>query len=160
MGSQAEISELHRSDSQILSADVESVKLGGVVYAIAPQPRKRSRVFRQKIAEKIETLGPAINAIATAIVSKSESVSATTLIDAVNFLVRNGADDLLDLVYEYSPELSEARDAIEENATDGEVASALIACFTFTFGPFVGMFLGAQKQMSVTTTNESSTTST
>lgn len=160
MGSQAEISELHRSDSQILAADVESVMLGGVVYSIAPQPRKRSRVFRQKIAEKIETLGPAINAIATAVVSQAKAVDATTLIDAVHFLIRNGADDLFDLIYEYSPELSVARDVIEENATDGEVANALIACFTFTFGPFVGMFLGAQKQMSVTKTNESLTTNT
>lgn len=160
MSKQSEIAEINRSDAQILAADAESVMLGGVAYSIAPQPRKRTRVFRQKIADKMETLGPAIEAIAMAALSEGNGVSSQTLIESVNFLIRNGADDLLDLVYEYSPELEAAKEIIEETATDGEVASALIVCFMFTFGPFVGVFQAVQQRMSVTRTSESSTSST
>lgn len=133
--------EAARSDAQILAAAPVSVMLGGVEYAITPQPRKRTRVFRQKIAEKFEAIGPSIENIATAMVSQ-------------------GGDDFLDLIYEYSPELAAGRDVIDETATDGEVVDALFACIMFAFGPFVSMYYGMKALMNVTKTNEISTNDT
>lgn len=126
-----------RSESEILSGAPIRVVLGEREFHIAPQVRKWSRRFRSALGAALTDLDLVTFATQAAVTGNVMQVDVAQILPLVLSFVREKADQLLDLIYEYSPALQEAREYIEENATDEQCVEALVACFRMAFGPFV-----------------------
>ena len=101
-----------RTEADALDKVPVKVVLGRRTFSIKPQVRKNSRGFRRAFQELTEGA------------------------DIENL---NTNDELIDLVYVYSAELAEAREYIEDNATDEQMVAAFVAITGLALGPFLGV---------------------
>lgn len=123
-----------RTTSEILGAEAITVTLGGRAFEVRPQKRKNSRRFRHQCRERLTSLQ---DVIVAGIKAASGSFDPAEIVPRIAEFIGGPLDEVIDLIYEYDPVLSDARDHIDENATDSECIDALIACFMLAFGPFV-----------------------
>lgn len=128
-----------RSAEQILNQEPVVVRLGGAEYPVPPQPRRWTRRFRKAAAERLGAIESWVGLLAGGAVG---NLAVSEAIPLLRRFVAEDADGLLDLIYEYSPELEAAREAIEDTATDEECLSAVIAIVQVVFGPFLSGLAG------------------
>lgn len=117
--------------------------LGGKEYQIAIQKKGNTAAFRKKLSEALgasDKLSKIADAMAMAADSQEHSITDLPLLDIGQFIhgfITHGANDLLDLIFEYDPALAEHRDEINANAYDEECIDLLIDIIKVVFGPFL-----------------------
>lgn len=129
------------------------VVLGGEERLIRIQRKGRTAQFRKKLRAclgEVEQLGTVLQAALAAVDDKSV-VSLTELpvkeiLEAVLGFLGEGADEILNLIYEYDPALAESREWIEENAYDAEICAALVEVVKVVYGPFLSTLLSGVNQ--------------
>lgn len=120
-----------------------TARLGGKEFSLAIQRKGKTAAFRRKLAAALgtsERLTSIVNTMAMAADSAEHSMADLPLLDIGQFIhefITHGANDLLDLIYEYDPALAEHREWIDENAFDDECIDVLIDIIKVVFGPFL-----------------------
>ena len=117
---------LTRTEEEKITQAPLLVKLGGEVYEVKPLVIRESRVWRQKLSEVMGKL-PKYTNVTT---EQPEEFA-----DAMNVMLVGMPEDIIDLVCAYCKDLP--RDAIEDNATDTEMARAFEQIVEVAF-PLVG----------------------
>ena len=116
------------------------VTLGETDYEIKPLPIRQSREWREKLN------GPF--AVLVNVLSNAESIELTDskqlgrLVSTMSSTVLGSVDMMLDLLYDYSPELKANRETIEAQAYDDEVMAAFLEVLklAYPFGKLVSGF--------------------
>ena len=130
-----------RSEAQILEAAPKVVTLGGRQYEIRPRKgRKHTRAIRAKLGDILpsaDTISEFVAGAASDDVMKMDGAAIEKLVPLIVKLIGPAFDDMLDIVYEYEPTIDADREWLEENASDVEFVTALVAIIGMTYGPFV-----------------------
>ena len=119
--------------------------LGGKIYSIAIQRKGPTAAFRARLTNALGDVSrvQAIVEAARAAVDQGATVDfgELPLMDIAAWLydfVAHGANDILDLMYEYDPALAEHREEIDAAAYDAECIAVLVEIIKVVFGPFLG----------------------
>ena len=123
-----------RTDIDVLSGESVAVQLGKKEFLIAPQPRGRAAKWAAEYLQRMER--------------------GEQLLDPKNL------EKLSDLFYSYSPEIGEAREWIEENATQGEFAKAFAVMGALSCGPLTRIPLLSMEMTAGVTINGNGTVDT
>ena len=94
--------------------DGETIVLGGVAYVVKELTLRKAREWQKKmmvVMGKVQGIGEMMK-------EKGEA-------EAAEWLFGKMQDEFVDLVFEYSPELKEKREEIEETATPREFYEAV-----------------------------------
>jgi hypothetical protein len=112
------------------------VKLAGKDYEIQPLPIKGAREFRQKftapLGELIETLQIAPKS------DLNDFQAIGGLLAAVKNVIIGSMDMVLNILFEYSPELQADRVRIEDEAYDDEAITSFVEVLKLLY-PFGGL---------------------
>jgi hypothetical protein len=109
------------------------VRLGGREYEIATQPIRKAREFRSKLTAPFVA---AIAAIETAPdIDLKDGQALGRLGIALKDVVLGSVDLVVELLFEYSPELAADRERIESTATDDEALTAFVEVIKLVY-PF------------------------
>jgi hypothetical protein len=149
-----------RTDSEILHSDAIDVRIGGRsgrVFNICPLPRSKSREFRARCAEVLNGFETVTGIVARFVeISQMpkpavEVGDVTGLMPVLVNILSVLPETAIDLIYQYSDELAENKEWIENNGTDAECLDCLLACVRLAYGPFVLSFLkNIQSMMKLT----------
>lgn len=117
-----------------------TVTLGGREFTIRPLNIKRSRAWREDLRAPFNTIMDTLDMLTGADKIELNNFGAIKeLAQPVVELVLTSIDTLLDLLFDYSPELRAERDWIEENATDEEAVTALVEVVVKLAYPFTAI---------------------
>lgn len=150
-----------RTEDDILDAQLgniesgERVCLGNKEYILMPKKRRHSRKFRKAIQPLLTDLQGIVGLIKAVkdtgdldfkSIEESEYKNIAKILVT---LIGPEFDELLDLVYLWSPEMEEDKELIEDTATDFEFITALIVIGKMVYGPlvFTGQMAGLMNSM-------------
>ena len=127
--------------------DSREVAIGGRTYFIRKKRgRKHTRMFRQTFAPIIRDLrgiGPVVQKVMAKEIIELSSSDLEAITALLQRFLGPELDSLLDMVYEWSPEINTDREYLEGNEIDGEGGedieffNALLIILGFVYGPFV-----------------------
>ena len=100
------------------------VTLGGREYMLRTPPIRRSKEWRQKLARPFGDLAKAIELAGSVELSAADIPNIGDLVKRFASTLIGSVDTMLDLLFDYSPELAQDREWIEENAYDDEALNA------------------------------------
>lgn len=133
------------------------VVLGGREFALAIQAKGRTAQFRKKLRGclgDVEELGALLRGVTAAVdpgqVVQLGELPLERIAGIVLHFLGDGANAVLDLIYEYDPALASEREWIEEHAYDSEVCTALVEVVKVVFGPFLRVLLPGVQAESLT----------
>lgn len=109
-----------RDEAEIVFQEPIKVILGGREYKIKPLVIKYSRPWRKKLAELVASANYA---------QKVNTDKPEEFKEAVQFLMAESIDTVIDLFFEYAKDLK--REEIEEIATEAELGNAFEAIMSF-----------------------------
>lgn len=138
-----------------------SVQLAGQTYTIEQLPMRPSRQWREKLRGSrlmaiFDSLDGAIAEIVRVAdnaadggfgnVNVSELVGVAGIVPVVVQGLSTSIDDIIDFLFDYSPELRKDRERIEEEAYDDELVEAFcqLLRMAFPFGALWAMVRGPQ----------------
>jgi len=131
-----EKAEKKRTEEQKIFQDSIILVLGGKKYEVKPLVIKKSRKWRASFTKTLGSLPKYMG-----ITSNEPDKFA----DAVNAMLVAAPDKVIDLIFEYAPQLN--REAIENNATDAEMARAFEQIVEVTF-PLAQSLFGVMGKLS------------
>lgn len=116
------------------------VTLGGKEYNIRALKMRQSKEWRDKVKEPFGSLVDALQAAPN--IELTSMADLSTLVDVVKDLVLGSFDLVLDLLFQYSPELAADRERIETEGYDEEAVEAFVEVLklAFPFGGFRKVF--------------------
>lgn len=127
----------NRTEDDILDQAAIGLVLGKHEYPVKPLTIRKGKEWRGKVAELLNTLsaGPLGQQAAT-----PQGFMSGLMVAFFSF-----PDRVLDLLYDYSPELRAHRAAIEDSATDEEVVVAFsrVMAVAYPFMPLLGTMTAA-----------------
>lgn len=130
-----------------------AVLLGGREFNITPQPKGRTMQFRKKLREALGDVSDLASVVQAAVAAVDDSVEVSVaslplvqIMSVVIGFLDEGAERILNLIYEYEPTVAAEREWIEENAYDTEVCAALAEVVKLVYGPFLGVLAPAIKK--------------
>ena len=129
-----------RTDVEIHSRLPEVITMGGVEYAIKPQPIRAAMVASQKLADLLSDLDDLFGVLVAAASSGEtdwQTLPLDDAFDSVVSLLSTGFPKIVEILCDYVPEIANDRDRIEETAMPEELIPALIAVIKLIYGPFV-----------------------
>lgn len=100
----------------------KKVKLGGREYTIHRLTMKANQEWRAKLDARLLQLAGALKGLGT---DESMTGDIAVILQMVSTLVLKNIDALIDLLFEFSPELAANREQIENEAYDEEAFEAL-----------------------------------
>jgi len=114
---------------------VESIviELGDKEYEISALPMKYSREWRQSFVTTLEPLLDLLPTIPDIEIDKPEEL--IKLVPALKGILTSDLDKVFELLFEYSEQLEEDREWIEENASDKQAFVAFVGVLKLT-NPF------------------------
>ena len=142
-----------RNDEQIISGQLgdpsggEGVTMGGKEYTIYPKKgRRHTRAFKKRVEPillKLTSVSGLLKDLAA-----TNSIDFKKIDDAILCSVTGLAkqflttefDDLLDVVYEWSDEINEDRETLEDTASDEEFIAVLVIISKMVYGPLLKSF--------------------
>lgn len=135
------LSVMPRTDDQILAGEGTKVELGERSYTLYPKKGlKWGREFRAKIGPLLENVQGLGAVVAKQVKPGTHDLSENeweSIVQIFTQLSGPKLDELLDMVYWWSDEVEEARDYIDDNATQPQMLDAFIVIVGFVYGPFV-----------------------
>lgn len=135
---------VQRTETDALCRTAVPVDLGGRLFLIKPQPKRQSAHFRKAVADVLGGL-KSVTVLAdlfAKVTSRAKAYDLTALpvqeaLAFVEWFLREGGDQALDLVYAYDPAIEQEHEWIEDHATDEEVIQAIAVIFDLVFRPLV-----------------------
>ena len=134
-------------------ATTVTVKLGGKDYPLVPASIKRSKAWRKHFQEKFDMLADTFKQVANREVTDIASI--TRLFDVIRDVGLNSTDHIVDLLFEYAPNLQNDRPIIEEHATDEEAVAAFMEVLKLAY-PFGGLVTLVRSGLAVAQTSKNS----
>lgn len=147
-----------RTETQILMSQGSTVTLAGKEYEIKPMPLRRSMEWRKKVSEiagevmdKIleSAQKPKTGAPKTILAATMAKASESAGLDmehifkqSIPYILGDGLDKIIELLFLYSEELKENEEDILENASAEEVVAAAMEAFQVGFPLVVTVFRG------------------
>lgn len=128
-----------------------TVELGGTEYTIKPLPMRQARLWREKFAEPIQAVLGLMKYADNEIVDDENRVNMRTvgvLLSSADLILKS-PDTLAEALFDYSPELRDAREKIEAEANDAEALAALwevVSKLAYPFGSILKMLPNGPKQ--------------
>lgn len=119
----------------------EVIALGEREYTLQELPLRKARAFRDQLRGVFSEVVSLLENGPDTQVNDGKAVAH--LIRSVSNTVLNSVDTATDLLCEYSPEVAEDREYIEENAVGSQVVDAFIAVLMLSF-PFLSSERGAR----------------
>jgi len=156
------LSAQQRTEEQILSGEGTQVIMGGREYTIHP---KKGRKWGRRFRKVVDPLVDSVSGLG-GVMQKHFGKEIATLdgkdFDSLALLFSIGAgekaDEILDLVYEWEPDIAKDKEYLEENASDEEFVAAFFIIMQMVYGPFVrALGLGVEKAGQTAGTSGSST---
>lgn len=98
------------------------VTLGGRTFDVKTLPVKKAKSWRERFSQPLNDLSAQVETIGSVEITSGAQISGFVK-TLGNMLVRS-PDLIADMLFEYSKELADARDWIEENSTDAEIMLA------------------------------------
>ena len=144
-----------RTDEQINREEPVIVTMAGQQFELSP---RRGHAVTRQIRKAIGDLLPDAADIAQVVQQFTDGGAhevdgelAGNLVKVILPLLGSGLDDLLDVIYIYSPEILADKERIEADggATEAEYLTALMSVMALIYGPFVyaaGGAIAAAKQ--------------
>jgi len=131
------------------------VALGGGKYTIKKAPYKVTKKWRKNFYEKFGGAISLLDSMDEEFDLNMQSISSLAPIakQIVNLAVL-GIDDAVELLFEYSVELSQKREEIEETANDDELLNAFWQVVQICF-PFGDLMKSASRGMAQITNSQS-----
>ena len=126
-----------RDATDIVLEKPEIVKLAGKEYELKPQKVSANLEWRKKCGEICKEVVGGLDGIDL----KSGGNEISIIKDFVPFLIGEGFDIAVDMMFAYSPELKTDEAKIRAEATDEEIIDAAITCFRLGF-PFLKAMVG------------------
>ena len=122
-----------------------TVTLGGKAYTVAALPIRQSKVWRDKLAQPFTQITHALEGAGTVEINQFGDIAG--LVRSLSGTLLGAIDTVLELMFDYSPELAADRDAIEENAYDEEALDAFAAILglVYPFGRLLAVVSGRQE---------------
>ena len=112
------------------------VTLGGREYVLKPLPLRPAREWRAQFSRLAEMVISAMRHATTAQLSSPDDLASLAAEVAPKLL--GLVDELIEMMFAYSPELRAERDWLEENATEEEAMAVVIRITAIAF-PFGGV---------------------
>lgn len=118
------------------------IVLGGRDFTVSALPIAQSKAWRESLAMPFGELANALTAANTVEVNQFADIAS--LVRQMSGVLLGSVDLMLDLMFLYSPALSEQRDWIEQNAFDEEAlyAFAEVLKLAFPFGVLLEVVTG------------------
>lgn len=119
-----------------------NVNLAGREYEIQKKQIRAHREYRDKLDEPFAEVAAALKGAAA--IDLSNGVDTAMLLSVISGTLIHSVDILLDLLFEYSPELTADREHIEENAYDEEALAVFseVLKLVYPFGQLLGLVTG------------------
>jgi hypothetical protein len=119
-----------------------NVVLGGQSYTIKALPIRQSKAWRTKLEGPFAELSTALEGAGK--IELSSGVDIGRLVRTLSGTLIGSIDLLMDLLFEYSPELAADRERIEEEAFDEEALEALaeVLRLAYPFGRALALVTG------------------
>lgn len=116
--------------------------LGGRNYTVAALPIAPSRVWREKASKEFDVILKAFSVSFN--FETSQIGELAILLQAVVNTLKRASDQILDLLFEYAPNLKAEREWIEHNATDEEALAVFqeVLKLAFPFGVLLELVTG------------------
>ena len=114
------------------------ITLGGQTYIVRELPVRKNAGWRKALGVPFAELVQTLQAAPDSRIDTPRDLAE--LVKSLSGLLIGSIDTLVDLLIAYSPELTAARAAIEENAFDSEILEAFAAVLglAFPFGTWKG----------------------
>lgn len=112
------------------------VTLAGKEYEVKPLPRMQAKAFRQRLTMEIDGITHVLK-----LADKADKIELTALsniadmIDKVGGKLAGSVDLIADLLFDFSPELSNDRERIEAEGYDDEIIIAFMEALKLLY-PF------------------------
>lgn len=119
-----------------------TVTLGGQSYTIKALPIRQSKAWRTKLEGPFAELSTALEGAGR--IELSSGVDIGRLVRTLSGTLIGSIDLLMDLLFEYSPELAADRERIEAEAYDEEALEALaeVLRLAYPFGRALALVTG------------------
>lgn len=120
-----------------------TVTLGGREFQLRPLNIKKARAWREALRAPFNTVLHTLDVLTGAEKVEINNYAALKdLLQPAVELVLNSTDTLLDLLFDYSPDLRAEQAWIEENATDEDAITALaeVVKLAYPFGSLLKVF--------------------
>lgn len=138
-----------------------TVQLGGKAYEIKAQPYGKSKEWRKAAARPLGAIATFLER-APGLQFSGKNLDdlkvVSNFLQAISHSVVQAPDMFAELMFQYSPELTEDRERIEAEAYDEEIASVIVEIvkFAYPFGSFRQIFSNGLSGQSTPTTTTSS----
>jgi hypothetical protein len=116
------------------------IELGGQTYQINPLPIQQSRAWRKKFKAPIQEIVAAFRVVGKVEINDGSQIADFLSIFSDTLL--GSTDLLLDMLFEYSPELQADRERIENVAFDEEALTGFVEVLklAYPFGQLIALF--------------------
>lgn len=130
-----------------MMAKTVTVQLADREYTISALPIRRSKAWREQLAMPFAELTRILEGAGNIEINQFGDIAA--LVRTVSGTLLGAVDQMLHLMFEYSPELAADREYIEENAYDEEalVAFTEVLKLAYPLGRLLAVVTGRQESL-------------
>ena len=128
----------------------ETISLGGKAYEIHELPRRANAQWRQQFQVLIASV---TNLVEASQVDISNSADLVAVVGQVRDVLMQAPDQLIELLFAYSPALAADRERIEAEVYESEILSVFVEVLklAFPFGEILSWASGLASAASATT---------
>jgi len=121
-----------------------TVTLGGQTYTLHPLPIRAAKAWRVKFAEPFNALTQALAKAGSIKLDSGSDLAG--LVGSLSSTLIGSTDIVIEMLFEYAPELAADRARIEEQGTDPEAMAAFIEVLrvAYPFGSFLQLVRNGQ----------------